>query len=423
MSYPESTVDNIIQYLAFRPAPRPPSPSWFIYERGFTREQDMNGQTMCSTPTKVYEPGAAEGPLDNRYKATQPRMASTHVHSARSSSDTHMTDAPMTPLHTHRDGTMSVVEPTDTLTVVASSNGPRRTPGSSSSRDSSPDVSPFSGRSPMLPRRASDGGSTPSRFLGGLRSLMFGSCPLPGSPESEDSHEVEWASPTSSDDDSLLHFLDSDPVYNGISDHSDIPQFVVTQCLESSVAYLVGQRTQWLSRFHPDARSSQLHASSPSTIPGVHHSINDELTTTYYNCDEPRQPFLYLPSPEDSVSNPPPEPPLPTGFLVDNIKWINHLMWLRTKRRVPGPGNEDEEVLKTMLKNIALARQVSNTHPEAREFLKDVGAAYGPEEREELVSMLVDQVMAGAQLCFRLGDEGKARSLLVLGNIIDDVGL
>jgi hypothetical protein len=140
-----------------------------------------------------------------------------------------------------------------------------------------------------------------------------------------------------------------------------------------------------------------------------------------YNNAGPRQPYLYMPSPEDSVSNPPPEPGIPTDSLVDNVKMINHLMWLRMKRRLSGTGNDDEEVASWVRRNIALSRQVTNIHPDLTRFLRDVEAEYGPGEREDFVSMLMDQIAAAAQLCFWLEDDERSDRLMVLAEWIDDI--
>lgn len=428
MTYnPEPNVDNIIQHLAFRPAPCPPSPSWFIYERGFARERNMDGQTMGLTLTNAYGPGASEGPYDDHGEPTRPHTTSADDHYARSTSDTHMTDAPMTPLNGRGDGTITVFRPTDTPTVAASSNGSPHTPDSSSGHSSSPDVSPFTRYSPVLPRRASDGGFVPSRTVEGLRSSTLGSLPLPAFHgvagmvgDHEDSQEVESTSSISSDG-SLLHFLDSDPAYKDISHYIDIPQFVIGQCLGASVRYLMLQRIQWTSVFHPNVPSPRLYTLFPGAPMGYYDLPND--LATIYNKDEARRPFLYRPSLEDSISDPPPQPPLPTGSLVNNIKAINHLMWLRMKRRVSVDGPDDEEVVKSILENIVLSRRVTDTHPDVVEFLMDVDAAYGPDEREDLVEMLVEQISFGAQLCFWLGDRERACALRDLADMIDAAGL
>ncbi|RKU42320.1 hypothetical protein DL546_004050 [Coniochaeta pulveracea] len=364
MTYnPEPNVDNIIQHLAFRPAPCPPSPSWFIYERGFARERNMDGQTMGLTLTNAYGPGASEGPYDDHGEPTRPHTTSADDHYA----------------------------------------------------------------SPVLPRRASDGGFVPSRTVEGLRSSTLGSLPLPAFHgvagmvgDHEDSQEVESTSSISSDG-SLLHFLDSDPAYKDISHYIDIPQFVIGQCLGASVRYLMLQRIQWTSVFHPNVPSPRLYTLFPGAPMGYYDLPND--LATIYNKDEARRPFLYRPSLEDSISDPPPQPPLPTGSLVNNIKAINHLMWLRMKRRVSVDGPDDEEVVKSILENIVLSRRVTDTHPDVVEFLMDVDAAYGPDEREDLVEMLVEQISFGAQLCFWLGDRERACALRDLADMIDAAGL
>lgn len=327
-----------------RPASPPHSPSWFIYERGFTRasqtvRQDIARPSEYHPPVEgslspswfVYEPGFTRASQADRHVSGQAAMSSLSESLPGSSPDAQVTPAPLSP-DNHGSGASNASGSRESSSLVGASSSPAYSPASWPGR-STPDIS----RTRPL-SSARYGNPEPSwRFRG--YPIAFSSSPeYTPDDESNSRHSAGRDSDDASPEPWERSYL-PDPFPN----YEDIPQIVRDHCLDASKEYLQRQRDQWLRIFRPthhDWEDETIPIASSWPAVAFRYVIGGR-TITEYSGSVDHAPYLYFPTARDSIATPPPEPPAPTESFVQNIRLIADLMWRRMLHRTYPNGPVD----------------------------------------------------------------------------------
>lgn len=190
----------------------------------------------------------------------------------------------------------------------------------------------------------------------------------------------------------------------------DIPTFLKTNCLEATREYLFAQRQQWLRLFRPnhhDWEEASHNPTSPSPWP-IRYTIGGRTITSRQKAGV-YAPYLYFRKANDSFFNPPPEPPVATDSLKDNVAGIVELMWKRMVHRSPVI---EQEVIGAVHMLLVGACRVKFTHPHVEQRLADGRSDFG--DGGIMKEVVMRQLEAAAQICQVLGATERAMRIVEL---------